>query len=189
MKPMLWACAAMAAAAISANAVADENDVPADAPGWTGVTHPEDVTIARQVLMVGMSRLMAPIDAYAVGAHDDPDEVRDAAATIGEMMIAFPHLFPPTTNLYDPNADLPVTAALPVIWEQFPAFYAMSAAAQTAAESLAVAAEVDAIRAGAERLRATCDGCHAVYLEQYTPPVPGDADVDFDFDAFFESVE
>lgn len=188
MKSLPGACASLLVA-VSVTLPAHADDTPSDAPGWTGVTHPRDVIVARQVMMAGMSRLMTPIDRYAAGERADTGDVRDAAAAIAELLLGFPHLFPPTTNLYDPEADLPVTAALPAIWDDFSAFYAMSAVSQGTAEALVSMSEAEALRSGALRLRATCDGCHAVYLEQYSPPTATDTDADFDFDSFFESVD
>ena len=45
------------------------------------------------------------------------------------MLLALPHLFPPTTNLYDPKAAQPATLALPPIWKDFDSFYTLAGAA------------------------------------------------------------
>ena len=151
--------------------------------GWTGRTHPEGVIEAREELMAHMEALMLPIDEMSIGRLKDPSRVRENAYVIGTMLHAVPHLFPPTTNLYDKTNPTPPTVALPAIWENFDAFYAQAEAAIQAAEALgSVKADADLPAAGA-RLRAGCDGCHALYLRKYEPPVVKPSDYEFDFDS------
>jgi len=38
-------------------------------------------------------------------------------------------------------------------------------------------------RDASRALRSSCDGCHALFLRKYLPPVVLDSDRDFDFDA------
>jgi cytochrome c556 len=154
-------------------------------PGWTGTTNPQDVIAARQALMLAIEDLMRPIDTYTVDPTEDPDVLVANAATIDAMLQAVPHLFPPTTNLYDADAELPETLALPNIWENFPAFYTMAAASRAAALALAEAQGADALRNGALNLRATCDSCHALNLRPYVPSAISDEDRNFDFDSLF----
>lgn len=158
-----------------------------DGPGWTGVTNIEDLIAARQELMFAIEDLMRPIDTYTVDASVDPDRLTANAASIVPMMRAVPHLFPPTTNLYDPDAEYPATLALPHIWEDFPAFYAMAGAAAAAATALTEAAGEDALRAAALGLRASCDACHALNLRPYEASKVTEEDLDFDFESIFEN--
>lgn len=176
----------LAAAACLGPARADD---PAATPGWTGVTNPEAVILARNALMTEMERLMRPIDSFTVGEPADPADLSSTAITISNMLLSVPHLFPPTTNLYDPDAETPVTIALPAIWNDFPAFAALSAAASATAAAMGSMTEADDLRAGALNLRASCDACHAAFLRPYVAPTVSEEDLQFDFDAFFEDVE
>ncbi|MGD2167249.1 MAG: cytochrome c [Gammaproteobacteria bacterium] len=160
-----------------------------DGPGWTGRTDPEAVIAARQALMTEMERLIMPIDLFTVGESADPDDLRSAALSIAQMIRAFPHLFPPTTDLYDAQADTPATLALPAVWDDFPAFYSLSAAATAAAQALSMATSESELTAGAKGLRAACDACHASFLLPYTPSTITSEDLEFDFDSLFEEIE
>ena len=176
-----WALAALGLAA----AAAAQDGAPDDAPGWTGLTEADEIIEARRVLMIQAEELMRPIAAFADGADADGAELRAAAATIEAMLLALPHLFPPTTNRYDPGTLEPPTRALPGIWRDFAAFRAMAAAGEEAAAAVVEASDEPTLRAAASRLRATCDGCHARFAKPYTPPQVTDEDRAFDFDSVF----
>jgi cytochrome c556 len=160
-----------------------------DGTGWTGITNPEDVILARQALMTEIERLMRPIDSFAAGDAVDSALLASAAVTLSQVLPAVAHLFPPTTNLYDPEAEAPVTIALPAIWEDFPAFYALAAVASESAAALAATSQPEASKAASLNLRGTCDACHAVFLRPYVAGSVSDEDLQFDFDGFFEQVE
>lgn len=166
-------------------AAAAQEDLPGDAPGWTGLTEAEEIIEARRVLMIRTEELMLPIDEFAAGVGADGETLRAAAETIEAMLLALPHLFPPTTDRYEPDTLEPETRALPDIWRDFAAFRAMAAAAEEAAAALADAEDEQAARAAALRLRGTCDGCHARFAKPYTPPKVTEEDLSFDFDSVF----
>jgi cytochrome c556 len=155
--------------------------------GWTGTTNPKDVIAARQQLMMEMERLMQPIDSFTIGEPAEVGDLTSAATTISKMLLVVPHLFPPTTNLYDPKAETPVTIALPAIWQSFPAFYAFATAASESAASMASKTKTDDLKAAALSLRGTCDACHTPYLRAYVPETASPADEQFDFDSVFDS--
>jgi cytochrome c556 len=155
--------------------------------GWTGTTNPKDVIAARQQLMMEMERLMQPIDSFTIGEPAAVGDLTSAATTISKMLLVVPHLFPPTTNLYDPKAETPVTIALPAIWQSFPAFYAFATAASESAASMASKTKTDDLKAAALSLRGTCDACHTPYLRAYVPETASPADEQFDFDSVFDS--
>jgi len=155
--------------------------VPHPDPSWTGLTNPRDVITARQELMEHIELLMEPIDTLQVKDTFDTARLHSAAETIAAMLLALPHLFPPTTNLYDPRAPMPATLALPPIWKNFANFYALAGAASRAAEAMADAEGKPALRAASLKLRASCDACHALYLRPYAPPKVLDSDYQFDF--------
>lgn len=171
----------IAAAGLSGLAIA-QKPAPDDGPGWTGITNPKDVIAAREALMIAVERLMQPIDSLEVEPQD-PAVVTAAAARISQIMLSLPHLFPPTTNLYDPTAEIPETLALPAIWQSFPNFYGLAAASAAAAEKLSTTSETALLDAGADALRGTCDACHALYLRPYEPSEVNEDDLNFDFDS------
>jgi cytochrome c556 len=151
-------------------------------PGWTGITQPREVIKARQELMEHIEELMEPIDTIQVRPVRDVERLHQNAEVIGAMLLAVPHLFPPTTNLYDPKVEQPVTLALPAIWQDFPAFQKWAANAVKAAEVMASAKGNAALKAASLKLRQSCDACHAVNLRRYVPPKVQDSDIKFDFD-------
>lgn len=154
----------------------------ATAPGWTGVKHGKDIITARQELMEHIELLMEPIDTLTVQPVKDPLRVRQNAEVIGAMLLAVPHLFPPTTNRYDSKAALPETLALPPIWQQFDTFYRLAGLAAQAAEHMAAAKDQEQMRSASLKLRGSCDACHAVFLRRYEPPKTQESDYTFDFD-------
>jgi cytochrome c556 len=170
------ACALGTGAALAANA-------PTAAPGWTGLTSPKDVIQARGELMEHMEELMRPIDTITVtpGPVKGVEQLRLNAEVVGAMLKAVPHLFPPTTNLYDPKVLTPETIALPAIWQNWDSFYRLAQSASKAAEEFAAAQGGPAMRSASRRLRASCDACHTPFLRKYEPPKTKASDAEFDF--------
>jgi len=158
-------------------------EVPGEGAGWTGVTSPEEVIEARRLLMVETERLMKPIDTFTLGGAADLAALRSAAVTIEPMLLALPHLFPPTTNRYEPSSIEQSTIALPAIWEDFATFEALAAAAEGAAVTMATTDGEESLRAAARNLRASCDACHVLFTKPYAPPQVLPADLEFDFDS------
>jgi cytochrome c556 len=156
---------------------------PGAEPGWTGVTEPEEVIEARRVLMTEAERLMKPIDSFIVGESADAAQLHENAASLEALLLALPHLFPPTTNQFDPAAHDPPTTALPTIWQRFPAFLTFAESAERAAGALRDANDTEALSAASARLRGTCDACHASFMKPYTPPQTQPEDFEFDFES------
>ena len=184
MKQPSW-IRALGAAALLLGAPAFAADAPTigQGAGWTGVTNPKDVITARQELMEHIEILMEPIDTITVKEVRNVDTLHEHAEVITAMLLAVPHLFPPTTNLYDPKAQLPATLALPTIWKDFPSFYRLAGAAAKAAEKMATATGTEGLRTASRQLRASCDACHALFLRKYVGPKVLDSDYQFDFDS------
>jgi cytochrome c556 len=89
------------------------------------------------------------------------------------MFPAFPHLFPPQTKPgTSADASAIPTTATAAVWEKFDDFYKLSQAAATTAYDASQAADLQAFKEQAAKLRALCDGCHAVYMKVETPPPP-----------------
>ena len=179
----LAACSGPPAAAPQANEASASAPIPGTDASWTGVTEPEEVIEARRALMDQAENLMKPIDSFTVGEPSDAKVMRANAETIGAMLHAVPHLFPPTTNRFDPDAHDPPTLALPAIWERFAAFETFAENAQRMAAALEMSEDGEPLRAASVQLRAACDACHAGFMKPYTPPVITDEDRNFDFDS------
>jgi len=189
---LVWALAVIAAScsdpSVETPAAADGREpdptaAPNSEPGWTGITEPDEVIEARRALMTEVETLMKPVDNFIAGEPADAATLRANAAAIEPMLLALPHLFPPTTNLFDPDALDPPTLALPTIWQRFPAFQTFATSAERAAAALATSEDGEPLRGASARLRASCDACHAAFMKPYTPPVVTDEDREFDFES------
>jgi cytochrome c556 len=152
-------------------------------PGWTGLTEPAEIIEARKGLMDEAERLIKPIDLFTIGEPADIEELRSAAVTISRLLLAVPHLFPPTTDLHDPTVLESATNALPALWQDFDTFFELAEAAETAATTMTAASDAEGMRVAARNLRASCDACHALYLKAYVPPTSKPEDFEFDFDS------
>lgn len=157
---------------------------PPSGPSWTGLTKPKDVIAARGKLMESMEILMEPLDTITIqtGPVKNVDLLHKNAQAIAGILTALPHLFPPTTNLYDPKSQTPATIALPAIWQNFDAFYQLAGAASKAAQEMSATNGDKALRAASLKLRGSCDACHALFLRKYEPPKTQSSDEQFDFD-------
>jgi cytochrome c556 len=191
---MLVLPAIVAAVAACSDPSADQNEPRAEPtadalvspnaePGWTGLTEPGEVIEARRVLMIEAERLMKPIDSFLVGEPADAALLHENATSLEALLLALPHLFPPTTNLFDPSAHDPPTTALPTIWQRFPAFLTFAESAERAAAALRDANDTEALSAAGARLRGACDTCHASFMKPYTPPQTQPEDFEFDFES------
>ncbi len=183
MKRSLIACTAIAIAVIPASPALPAGTALDQGQGWTGVTKPKEVIAARQELMEHMEILMQPIDTITVSEVRNVEQLHENAEVLGAILLAVPHLFPPTTNLYDPGVTMPATLALPPIWQNFDSFYSLAAAASKAAEAFATTKGKEPLRAASRKLRASCDACHTLYLRKYQSPVVLESDYRFDFES------
>ena len=152
-------------------------------PGWTGLTEPGEVIEARRGLMDELEVLIKPLDSYTIGESADPVELQSTARTMSRMLLAVPHLFPPTTDIHDPAAHDAATNALPAVWQSFDTFLALADASETAARTMAETTGAEPLRVAARNLRASCDACHALSMKPYVAPQVSEEDLDFDFDS------
>jgi cytochrome c556 len=134
--------------------------------------------------MERMEILMQPIDTITIqtGPVKNVEQLHQNAEAVASILTAVPHLFPPTTNLYDPKSQTPATIALPAIWQNFDAFYQLAGAASKAATEMAATKGDKPLRAASLKLRASCDACHALFLRKYEGPKAQSSDAQFDFD-------
>jgi cytochrome c556 len=141
---------------------------PCVAPGQEqGVTPPKDAIFARKILMGAISENMDEIETMlAPEGRLNLAEAQEHADTISIMLMAFPHMFPPSTNQWvagadrDPATD---TYASPEVWVRFPDFYQLADAASKIASAASRAKRADDFKAQIVQLRAACDGCHAAF--------------------------
>jgi cytochrome c556 len=153
-------CAGLAAALLATASVAIAQDQPAATT--------KDVIFARKTLMNFMCDKMADIERMIAMGHIDLDRARGKADAISVMFMAFPHLFPPGSNQWnpaavpDPETD---TYASPDVWTRFADFYRLAAAAAQSAHAMSRADKIDDFKTHARELRIICDSCHAVYSE------------------------
>ena len=143
------------------------------APGLTGIDRADEVIMARQLLMDGIDEEMQPIDIAGAGKDTPLEGLKTHASRIRSMMPAFPHLFPPQTKPgTSADGSASTTTATAAIWERFEDFYKLAQAATMAAYDASQAADLNEFKQHGAKLRALCDGCHAVYMKVETPPPP-----------------
>jgi cytochrome c556 len=142
-------------------------------PGLTGTDRPEDVVMARQLLMDTVGAEMAPLDQAAGGNEFNFAEAQPRAYMISTLMTVFPHLFPPQTRpVTPPDGSPPSTAARPAVWESFDDFYEKAQSSATLAFDASRAENPEQFRDLAKKLRAACDACHAAYMRVEAPSPP-----------------
>jgi cytochrome c556 len=135
-----------------------------------GAAPPKETIFARKILMDSIGRNMDDLEANAGSAKIELAEGRDHADIISVMLMAFPHLFPPSTNEWkpnvvdrDPGTD---TFAAPEIWTGFADFYKRARdAADIAFKTSRVETEA-AFKDQVAQLRIACDSCHAIYMKK-----------------------
>lgn len=157
----VFACLALGVALAGAGTVARAQDQSADIP--------KDTIFARKILMDTIDRNMDALEEMVrSGAAIDFADAHEHADTISVMLMAFPHMFPPSTNQWRPNVDRDPgrdTFAAPELWTNFADFYQQAAAASRLAYAASRAsAEADFKKTMAE-LRTACDFCHARFLK------------------------
>jgi cytochrome c556 len=130
------------------------------------VATPKDVIFARKTLMATMANNMYPIDEMIETGKIDLPKARASADAISAMLMAFPLLFPSSTNTWtdkssrDPAVD---TFAAPTIWGEYPFFYKEAQAAAKSAFDLSHAENEADFRKYATDVRLACDTCHATF--------------------------
>jgi cytochrome c556 len=130
---------------------------------------PKETIFARKILMDSIGRNMDELEANASSTKIDLAEGRDHADNISVMLMAFPHLFPPSTNEWKPNVDRDPgtdTFAAPEIWTGFADFSKRARAAADVAFQASRAETEPAFKDQVAQLRLACDSCHAIYMKK-----------------------
>lgn len=126
-----------------------------------------DTIFARKIVMGAIDMNMDEIETMlAPGGKLSLADGREHADVISVMLMAFPHLFPSSTNQFKPNADRDPatdTYASPNVWANFPDFYERAAKASKIALDASQAKRADDFRPLIVQLRADCNACHAAY--------------------------
>ena len=129
----------------------------------------KDVIFARKIMMDTIGANMDEIDTMLQTDKIDLTEGREHADMISVMLMAFPHLFPPSSDQWKPNVERDPgtdTFAAPEVWKTYSNFYEQAAfASKTAYKASRAKDEAEFKKFGAE-LRAACDTCHSTYLKQ-----------------------
>jgi cytochrome c556 len=153
---------AVAIAALTVIASAEPTSAP-DQPA------PRDTIFVRKILMGAIDMNMDEIETMlAPEGKLVLSDAREHAETISTMLMAFPHLFPPSTNQWkagedrDPATD---TFANPDLWSNFADFYQRATEASKIAWNASRAKRADEFRSGIEQLRQRCNACHALNLK------------------------
>jgi cytochrome c556 len=130
---------------------------------------PKDTIFARKIVMGEIDMNMDEIETML--APEGKLELADAqehAEVISTLLMAFPHLFPPSTNQWkdgatrDPATD---TFANPAIWSNFSDFYKRAGEASKIAWNASRAKRPEEFRAQIKELRLRCNGCHALNMK------------------------
>jgi cytochrome c556 len=127
---------------------------------------PKDVIVARKTLMNTIGTNMYPVDEMLETGKIDLAAARVPLESISAMLMAFPNLFPPNTNLWNPGAVRdPATDTLAdaAVWESRSFFYRDAMVASKYAFDASRAQSVADFSKSAKDLRLTCDGCHSSY--------------------------
>jgi cytochrome c556 len=130
---------------------------------------PKDAIFARKIIMDTIGANMDEIETMTNSSNAiNLTEGHEHADTVSVMLMAFPHLFPPSTNQWKPNAERDPgrdTFASPEVWTKFADFYQQAATASKLAYNASRAKQESDFRKSIVALRNVCDSCHAVYLK------------------------
>jgi cytochrome c556 len=130
---------------------------------------PKDVIFARKILMDTINENMDDLEAMVAQGKIDLAEGTAHSNIVSVMLMAFPHLFPPTTNEWkpggekDPGTD---TYASPDIWRRYADFYKMAETATQAAFKASRAHNDDEFKTHIGELRNACNACHEAFLKK-----------------------
>ena len=130
---------------------------------------PKDTIFTRKVVMGEIDMNMDEIETMlAPEGKLLLSDAEEHAEVISTLLMAFPHLFPPSTNQWkegaerDPATD---TFANPAIWSNFSDFYKRASEASKIAWAASRAKKPDEFRAQIKELRLRCNACHALNLK------------------------
>jgi cytochrome c556 len=129
----------------------------------------KDTIFARKTVMGAIDMNMDEIETMlAPEGKLELADAREHAEVISTLLMAFPHLFPASTNQWKQGADRDPatdTFANPAIWSNFADFYKRATEASKIAWQAAGAKRPEDFRSLIKELRVRCNGCHALNLK------------------------
>jgi cytochrome c556 len=134
-----------------------------------GAAPPKETIFARKILMDSINENMDDLEAMVAQGKIDLNEGKPHSNIVSVMLMAFPHLFPPSTNDWkpggnrDPGTD---TFAAPEVWTNYADFYKRAKEASELAFKASRADTEAVFKDQIEKLRVSCNGCHAAYLKK-----------------------
>jgi len=129
---------------------------------------PKDVIFARKILMDTIGNNMDALEGMTSSGKIDLVEGKEHADIVSVMMMAFPHLFPASTNQWKPNVQRDPgtdTFAAPEVWTNFADFYKRATAAAKIAYNASRTEKEEEFKTFIAELRVSCDSCHGTYLK------------------------
>jgi len=130
---------------------------------------PKDTIFARKIVMGTIDLNMDEVETMlAPGGKLEHTEAREHLDTISVLLMAFPHMFPASTNQWKQGADRDPaldTFASPDVWTRYDDFYKRAADASKIAFAASRASRADEFKALVAELRTACNSCHASYLK------------------------
>jgi cytochrome c556 len=130
---------------------------------------PKDTIFARKIMMGTIDMSIDEVETMlAPGGKLDHTDAREHLDIISVLLMAFPHMFPASTNQWKPGADRDPaldTFASPDVWTTYDDFYARATAASKIAFEASRAKRADDFKALVAELRTACNSCHAGYLK------------------------
>jgi hypothetical protein len=130
---------------------------------------PNDAILARKTVVDALGDKMDIVEAMtASGKKIDPDAAHANADAISVFLIAFPHLFPPSTNQWKPNVDndqWQILLRLRTCGPSLPTSTGRQPPLQKAAYNASRAQNEADFKASIAQLRTGCNDCHAAYLK------------------------
>jgi len=129
-----------------------------------------DTVNARKALMSQIDMELGEMEAQIAEGTFDPLIAYERGAGIAAMMRAFQLLFPAETNYLAEDEEPEVaTSADPKIWAEFERFSELATTAAQQADEASFAEDLAALTPAVTALRASCESCHADFLD-YRPP-------------------
>lgn len=104
----------------------------------------QGVIFARKIMMDSIGNNMDEIDTMLQSGRIDLIEGREHADMVSVMLMAFPHLFPPSSDQWKPNVERDPgtdTFAAPEVWKTYTDFYQQAAYASKTAYKASRAAD------------------------------------------------
>jgi cytochrome c556 len=128
----------------------------------------KDAIFARKILMDTIGHNTDELETMVESGKIDLAEGAEHADNVSVMLMAFPHLFPPSTNQWkanatrDPGTD---TFAAPEVWARFADFYQQAGNTSKLAYKVSRADSEAEFKSLFAAMRESCNVCHAAFLK------------------------